>query len=76
MKRLARSKQTSNAYTYLLENLNERDNLQNLSIDARIILKMIVEWLCWCMLNSSDSGHRTVAGCCEHGHEHSFSIND
>ena len=78
VKRLARTKQTRNAYilVYLLENLNERDNSQNLSVDVRIILKLIVEWLCGCMLNSSDSGHRPVVGFCEHGHEHSCSIND
>lgn len=76
VKRLARTKQTSNVHTYLLKNLNERGNLQNLRIDVRIILKLIVEWLCGCMLNSSDSGHGPVVGCCEHGNEHSFSVND
>jgi hypothetical protein len=76
VKRLARNKQTSNAYTYLLENLNERGNLQNLSVDVRIILKLIVKLMYGCMMNSSDSGHGPVVGCCEHGNEHSFSIND
>ena len=73
VKRLARTKHTSNAYTYFLENLNERDNLQNLNVDVRIILKLIVEWLFGCMMNSSDSGHGPVIGCCEHGNEQSFS---
>ena len=46
VERLARSKQTSDAYTDLLENLNERDNLQNLSIDVRIILSdRMVVWV-------------------------------
>ena len=76
VKRVARNKQTSNAYTRLLENLNGREKLQNLRVDERIILKLIVEWLCGCMLNSSDAGQGPVVGCCEHGNEHSFSIND
>jgi hypothetical protein len=48
------------------ENLNVRDHFENLG--------RILEWMLGRGLDSSGSGQGPVAGCCEHGNEHSDSM--
>lgn len=50
------------------------DNLKKESITLRWNLKRLYEILLCCRLSLSDSGHRPVAGCCEHGNEQLGSV--
>jgi hypothetical protein len=48
-----------------LENLQTRDNLENLGIDASVILKRILtKYGASCRQDFSDSAWGPVAGCC------------
>ena len=59
-----------NAYKFWWGNLNERDFLENLVIDGRVIVKCILKKrMGGCELDSSGSGKGQVVCCCEHGNE-------
>jgi hypothetical protein len=52
------------------ENLKERDRLENIGVDGRIMLKRILNKLGGgCGLHSSGSGYGPVVGWCEHSNE-------
>ena len=53
-----------------LENLQTRDHLENLCIDASVILKRNLNKCgASCRQDLSDSGWSPMAGCCKHGNE-------
>jgi hypothetical protein len=54
-------------------NLKVRNRMEDLDVDWQIILKMDLEELEWRAWNGFIR-IRQVAGCCEHGNEHSGSI--
>jgi len=48
----------------------ETDRLEDLGIDGRIMLKLILQKITGrCGLDTSGSGYESVAGCCEHSDE-------
>jgi hypothetical protein len=58
------------------ENLKGRDHLEDLSIDAQIILKRILKTMCGCGLGSSDLAYKPGMGSCGQTNEHSYSVKD
>jgi hypothetical protein len=57
------------------ENLKERNHLEDLEVDDKEIAECILgNRLRSCGVDACGSGQVPVAGCCEHGNEHSDSI--
>ena len=72
---VARMVEGRGAYRVLMENLRERDNLEDPDVDGRIILRWIFrKWDGRHVLDRAGPGHGQVAGTCECSNEPSGSV--
>jgi hypothetical protein len=68
---MAHMGEKKNAYKDLAEKPEERNNLEDLGIDGKIILKYILKGIGWkrCGLDASVPEYGPLAGCYENGNE-------